>query len=68
VAKTSLATTIEQRKRERWDGTNYHAAGASRSQYYLQNRFRTRIISDNTLNYNNDIGDHEFGVLNLFCR
>ncbi|MEM7296932.1 MAG: SusC/RagA family TonB-linked outer membrane protein [Bacteroidota bacterium] len=29
----------------------------------LQNRFRTRIISDNTLNYNNDIGDHEFGVL-----
>ncbi|MEM7298407.1 MAG: SusC/RagA family TonB-linked outer membrane protein [Bacteroidota bacterium] len=41
VAKTSLATTIEQRKRERWDGTNYHAAGASRSQYYLQNRFST---------------------------
>ncbi|WP_420316583.1 SusC/RagA family TonB-linked outer membrane protein [Ekhidna sp.] len=63
TAKTSLATTIEQRKRERWDGTNYHAAGASRSQYYLQNRFRTRIISDNTLNYNNEIGDHEFAVL-----
>ncbi|MEQ8905672.1 TonB-dependent receptor [Ekhidna sp.] len=63
TAKTSLATTVEQRKRERWDGTNYHAAGASRSQYYLQNRFRTRIISDNTLNYNKDIGDHEFGAL-----
>ncbi|MEP0987160.1 TonB-dependent receptor [Ekhidna sp.] len=63
TAKTSLATTIEQRKRERWDGTNYHAAGASRSQYYLQNRFRTRIISDNTLNYNKTIGDHEFATL-----
>lgn len=63
TARTSLATTIEHRKRERWDGTNYHAAGASRSQYYLQNRFRTRIISDNTLNYNKSIGDHEFGVL-----
>ncbi|WP_424961302.1 SusC/RagA family TonB-linked outer membrane protein [Ekhidna sp.] len=62
-AKTSLATTIEHRKRERWDGTNYHAAGASRSQYYLQNRFRTRVISDNTLNYSKDIGDHKFNVL-----
>ncbi len=63
TAKTSLATTIEQRKRERWDGTNYHAAGASRSQYYLQNRFRTRVISDNTLTYSKDLGDHEFGTM-----
>ncbi len=62
-AKSSLATTIEHRKRERWDGTNYHAAGASRSQYYLQNRFRTRVISDNTLTYDKNIGDHEFGAL-----
>tara|TARA_Y100001980_G_C14556856_1_gene351477 strand:- start:46742 stop:49804 length:3063 start_codon:yes stop_codon:yes gene_type:complete len=62
-AKSSLATTIEHRKRERWDGTNYHAAGASRSQYYLQNRFRTRLISDNTLTYDKNIGDHEFGAL-----
>ncbi|WP_370087983.1 SusC/RagA family TonB-linked outer membrane protein [Ekhidna sp.] len=62
-AKTSLATTIEQRKRERWDGTNYHAAGASRSQYYLQNRFRTRLVSDNTLTYDKNIGEHEFGGL-----
>ncbi len=63
TAKTSLATTLEQRKRERWDGTNYHAAGASRSQYYLQNRFQTRLISDNTLSYNKDFGNHEFGAL-----
>jgi len=63
TAKTSLATTLEQRKRERWDGTNYHAAGASRSQYYLQNRFNTRIISDNTLNYKRSFGDHEFNLL-----
>lgn len=63
TAKSSLATTLEQRKRERWDGTNYHAAGASRSQYYLQNRFNTRLISDNTLNYTKEIGDHQFGAL-----
>ncbi len=62
-AKTSLATTIEHRKRERWDGTNYHAAGASRSQYYLQNRFRTRVISDNTLTYDKNFGDHEISTL-----
>ncbi len=63
VAKASLATTIEHRKRERYDGTNYHAAGASRSQYYLQNRFRTRIINDNTLNYTRSFGNHELGLL-----
>lgn len=61
--KTALSTTIEQRKRERWDGTNYHAAGSSRSQYYLQNRFNTRIISDNTLTYFKEMGDHEITSL-----
>lgn len=63
TAKTSLGTTLEQRKRERYDGVNYHAAGASRSQYTLNNRNRTRVISDNTLSYNKDIGNHEFGAL-----
>lgn len=63
TAKTSLGVTIEHRKRERYDGTNYHAAGASRSLYNLQNRFRTRLISDNTLSYNKEIGNHEFGAL-----
>ncbi len=62
-AKTSLATTLEQRKRERWDGTNYHAAGASRAQYFLNNRFQTRLIWDNTLSYTKGIGDHELGGL-----
>ncbi|MEQ9230431.1 MAG: TonB-dependent receptor [Cyclobacteriaceae bacterium] len=59
TAMTSLATTLEFRKRERWDGTNYHAAGSSRSQYYLQNRFNTRLISDNTLSYSKEFGNHE---------
>ncbi|MEQ9287828.1 MAG: TonB-dependent receptor [Cyclobacteriaceae bacterium] len=63
TAKTSLGTTLEQRKRERYDGVNYHAAGASRSQYTLNNRNRTRVISDNTLSYSKDIGNHEFGAL-----
>ncbi|MGB5463797.1 MAG: TonB-dependent receptor [Aureibaculum sp.] len=63
TAKTSLGITLEQRKRTRWDGTLHHASGNSRAQYNLQNRFRTRIVSDNTLNYNKEIGDHEFDVL-----
>lgn len=63
IAKTSLGITLDQRKRTRWDGTQYHANGNSRSQYDLQNRFRTRIVSDNTLSYNKAIGDHEFSLL-----
>nr|WP_321232034.1 TonB-dependent receptor [uncultured Psychroserpens sp.] len=64
VAKTSLGVTLDQRKRTRWDGTQYHASGNSRAQYDLQNRFRTRVISDNTLNYNKIFGDdHEFNFL-----
>ena len=63
TAKTSMGITLEQRKRTRWDGTLHHAAGASRAQYNLQNRFRTRIISDNTLNYSKAFGDHEIDLL-----
>jgi len=63
TAKTSLGITLEQRKRERWDGTKYHAAGNSRSLYNLQNRNRTRLISDNTLNYSKVIGEHEINAL-----
>ena len=63
TAKTSLGVTLEQRKRERYDGTKYHAAGNSRALYNLQNRYRTRLISDNTLNYSKDFGDHEINAL-----
>lgn len=64
TARTSLGVTIEQRKRTRWDGTKHHASGNSRAQYNLQNRFRTRLISDNTLSYNTIIGDdHEINLL-----
>ncbi|WP_445748513.1 SusC/RagA family TonB-linked outer membrane protein [Polaribacter sp.] len=63
TAKTSLGVTIEQRKRTRWDGTLHHAAGNSRAQYNLQNRYRTRLISDNTLSYNKNFKKHEFDVL-----
>ena len=62
VAKTSLGITLEQRKRTRYDGTLHHAS-ASRAQYNLQNRFRTRIISDNTLSYTTEIDDHSINVL-----
>jgi len=62
-AKTSLGVTLEQRKRTRWNGTKHHAAGASRAAYSVNNRFRTRLISDNTLNYNKSFGDHDLDLL-----
>ncbi|WP_418638582.1 SusC/RagA family TonB-linked outer membrane protein [Winogradskyella sp.] len=62
-AKTSLGVTLDFRKRTRWDGTKHHGDGASRAGYSLQNRDRTRVISDNTLNYRKAIGNHEFDVL-----
>ena len=62
-AKTSLGVTLDFRKRTRWDGTKHHGDGASRAGYSLQNRDRTRVISDNTLNYSKAIGNHEFDLL-----
>lgn len=61
--KTSLGATIEQRKRTRWDGTQHHQSGTSRAQYLLNNRYRTRIISDNTLSYNTQIDKHSISAL-----
>ena len=63
TARTNLAATIEHRKRTRYDGTMHHASGNSRAQYNLQNRVRTRIISDNTLLYNKGFGDHEISAM-----
>ncbi|MFK7813398.1 MAG: SusC/RagA family TonB-linked outer membrane protein [Maribacter sp.] len=63
TAKTSLGVTLDQRKRTRWDGTNHHAAGASRSAYSVQNRYRTRLINDNTLNYTKNTDNHDFNLL-----
>jgi len=63
TAKTSLGVTIEQRKRTRWDGTKHHQSGNSRAEYLLQNRFRSRLISDNTLSYNKQIGNHDISAL-----
>ena len=63
IAKSSLGITTGQRKRTRWDGTKHHASGTSRAEYYLQNRYRMRLISDNTLSYNTQIGDHEISAL-----
>jgi TonB-linked SusC/RagA family outer membrane protein len=62
TAKTSLGITLENRKRTRYDGTLHHAQ-ASRAQYNLQNRVRTRVISDNTLSYNTDINNHSINLL-----
>lgn len=63
TAKTNFAYTIENRKRTRWDGTQHHSAGNSRAQYNLQNRIRTRLISDNTLAYSKKIDGHEINAL-----
>ncbi|HDZ07194.1 SusC/RagA family TonB-linked outer membrane protein [Maribacter sp.] len=64
TAKTSLGVTLEQRKRTRYDGVLNHASGNSRASYYLANRFRTRVISDNTLNYTKTFNDdHDLNLL-----
>ncbi|WP_282113767.1 SusC/RagA family TonB-linked outer membrane protein [Maribacter stanieri] len=64
TAKTSLGVTLEQRKRTRYDGVLNHASGNSRAAYYLANRFRTRVISDNTLNYTKTFNDdHDLNLL-----
>ncbi|MEQ3664515.1 SusC/RagA family TonB-linked outer membrane protein [Olleya sp.] len=63
TAKTSLGVTLEGRKRTRWNGTKHHQNGASRASYELQNRESRRIISDNTLSYSKDFGNHEFDFL-----
>ena len=63
MARTSLGVTLEQRKRTRWDGTKHHASGNSRAQYLLQNRYSTRLISDNTLSYDTELGDHVIGAM-----
>lgn len=62
TAKSSLGITIENRRRTRWNGTKHHAQ-ASRASYELQNRSRTRIISDNTLSYYKEFNKHEINVL-----
>lgn len=63
TVKSSFGVTLEQRKRTRYDGTLHHAAGASRASYNLQNRARTRLISDNTLDYTKTFGNHELSAL-----
>lgn len=63
TARTSLGVTIENRKRTRYDGVMHHSAGAGRAQYNLQNRVQNRIISDNTISYNKDFGNHGLNVL-----
>ena len=62
-AKTSLGITFDNRKRSRWDGTKHHSAGASRANYYLENRNRLRIISDNTITYSKTFGNHDVNLL-----
>lgn len=63
TVKSSVGVTLEQRVRDRYDGVNHHASGASRSNFYYQTRNRTRIINDNTINYNTDFGDHSLSLL-----
>lgn len=61
--KTQLGITLENRRRHRYDGVDYHANGASRSQLNYQNRNQTRIVNDNLLTYNNTFGDHDLNLL-----
>ncbi|MBK8656890.1 MAG: TonB-dependent receptor [Haliscomenobacter sp.] len=62
IAKTSLGITLEQRKRTRYDGVLHHA-NPSNAAYNLQNRYNTRLISDNTIDYSKTFGKHDLGAL-----
>jgi TonB-linked SusC/RagA family outer membrane protein len=61
--QTSLGATLEDRRRDRYDGVLHHQNGTDRAQYQLQTRNSTRIINDNTVNYKKAIGSNEFDVL-----
>lgn len=61
TAKTSFGVTLEDSKRTRWNGTQYHHSNGA--DYELRNRYRTRLISDNTLSYNKQIGNHDISLL-----
>ena len=60
--KTSLGSTIENRKRTRYNGVLHHA-NPGRASYQLQNRVRNRLVSDNTINYNKDFDKHGLNVM-----
>ena len=57
---TQFSTQVERRDRDQYDGVYYHADGASRALYNLQSRVRTRLLSDNTVTWVKNIGDHSF--------
>lgn len=62
TVKSSLGITFEQRKQTRYDGIE-HDTEISDAYYSLRNRTRTRIVSDNTINYTKEIGNHIFSGL-----
>ncbi|MDW3209923.1 MAG: TonB-dependent receptor [Reichenbachiella sp.] len=61
TAKTRFGFTLDQRKRSRWDGNYYHHSNAA--EYFVQDRYRTRMISDNFITYNKGFGDHDLNAM-----
>ncbi len=61
TARTRLGISIDQRKRSRWDGSQYHHSNPA--EYYVQDRNRTRVISDNFLTYNKGFGKHDLNTM-----
>ncbi len=59
--QTRIGFNLDQRKRSRWDGSEYHHSNPA--EYYVQNRNRSRIISDNFLTYNKGIEKHDLNVM-----
>jgi TonB-linked SusC/RagA family outer membrane protein len=61
TAKTRLGLTLDQRKRSRWDGNQYHHSNAA--EYNIQNRYRSRLIWDNFLTYSKNFGEHDLNAM-----
>lgn len=59
--KTSLGFTLDQRKRTRWDGNEYHHSNAA--EFYSEDRYRTRLINDNIVTYNKAFNGHDLNLM-----
>lgn len=63
TARSQLSAQYESRNREQYDGVLYHRLGAANARYTVQDRIRSRIISDNTLSYVKSFNKHSFNSL-----
>ncbi len=60
---TQFSTQYESRQRDQYDGVLHHSAGATRANYSLDDRVRTRLLSDNTITWVKTFNDHSLNTV-----